>query len=202
MNNFLIINGWDICEIGAENNMDMSVAPDLFCENLETYVKGEPVHYAGGDADYDVLSPMWKEMSADEKADAKTSFRHFWRDNRDELTEARRVGSRAKFDDIGFHYIYKDDVVAPDYVLYRGAYDIYCDAMDDGTTLAAARDAYIAELEAGDFEDAKKWKIETDQMHQDEIAWFDAKVVTYDKGLEYGYKTRNRDFFNRVLATR
>ena len=202
-NNFIVLNGWDVSEISARGHYDMSIAPDMFVENLETYVPGEPVHYDSGDTDYAKLAPIWRSYTSEQKADAKVTFRNFWRDNRDELTEARRVGSRAKFEDIAFHYTYVDDSVLPDYALAMDAYVIAKDAYDNGKDILVARDEHIANvLEKGETEAAKKWAIESEYMHEDEKVWFEARVSLQDFGLVYGLMNSDKAFFDSVLASR
>lgn len=201
-NSFLTNQVWAICEIGKENHMPMDAAPDMFCENLETYVEGEPVHYAGANVDYALLSKAWKSMSAEAKADAKVTFRNMWRDIGDEIASARRVGSRAKVEDLAFNYTYVDDVKYPDYVLFQVSYDIHLDSVTRGVSLAEARDAKIAELEAGSDELSLKWQSESSVQHQMEVEYFDSKVVTYDGGLNYAIQKKDKDMYLHVLATR
>ena len=204
MNRFLINYAWEICELSKAQGVDMSVAPDMFCENLATYVEGEPVHYEGADVNYAEVSALWNEMSADEQADAKICFRHMWRDNRNDLTEARRVGSRAKFEGVAFNYLYDPDPKEPDYVLYRGAFQCFDNAVDNGITITQARDEYIAELENEEntIKDARVWRQYSDTQKTMEMEWFDAHVVLYDKGLIYAHAQNNRPLFRSILCTR
>lgn len=199
----LCANAWEIADLSKAQGVDMSVAPDMFCENLATYVPGEPVHYEGADVDYDLLSKIWNdEMTDEDRANAKIQFRHMWADNREILGECRRNGSRSRFDEICFNYTYVDDVPAPDYCLYRGSYKCYRSHLADGITLAQARDNYIAELEAGDSGDALVWQSRNAQQKEDEIAWYDRVIVDYDMGLKYFAQQGNEPAFLSVAKNR
>ena len=176
----------------------------MFCENLETYVPGEPVHYEGADVDYATLSSQWKAFTAEEKANAKISFNKMWRDNRKELGETRRVGSRAKFEDIVMHWDRDWEPKEPDYLLYTYAYQIFGNAVQDEIDILVARDEFIANWEAedNDSQDAKKWKNFTETQKKEEKDWFERNVVLYDGGLMYAYETSDRSLFRSVLCNR
>ena len=204
MNRFLINYAWEICELSKAQGVDMSVAPDMFCENLATCVEGEPVHYEGADVNYAELSALWNEMDADSQADAKICFRNMWRDNRKELTEARRNNDRVAFDGIAFGYSYDPNPDEPDYVLFRGAFQCFDNAVDNGISITQARDEYIAKLEEEDntIADARRWRLYTPEQKAMEMEWFDVHVVLYDKGLIYAHAQNNRPLFRSILCTR
>ena len=200
---FLIYLGWDVADLGRHQGVDMSVAPDMFCENLETYVEGEPVHYEGANVDYKALSEIWKSMTAEEKANCKIAYRHFRLDLADEIAETRRVGSEAKFMDLAFNYNYVPDKVAPDYVLFEVAYDIALDSYKNHKDILTARDEYIANvLDKGETPEAKVWVLKDAQLKDNEKEWFYAKVSLSDGGLLYGIMKEDRKFFNSVLTSR
>ena len=204
MNRFLINYAWEICELSKAQNVDMSTAPLMFCENLETYVEGEPVHYAGADVDYAVASAQWKAFTDEEKANAKIAFNNMWRDNRKELGETRRVGSRAKFEDIVMHWDRDIEPKEPDYVLYRASYQIFDNAVKGGIDIISARDEYVAYLESEENtqKDARVWKEYDDAKRQEEKDWFERNVTLYDKGLMYAYETKDRPLFRSILCDR
>lgn len=205
MNRFLVDNcAWEICELSVVQHVDMGIAPLMFCENLENYVKGEPVHYEGADVDYATLSAQWKAFTAEEKANAKNTFNHMWRDNRKELGETRRVGSRAKFEDIVMHWDRDWEPKEPDYMLYRYAFQIFGDAVKGGIDILVARDAFIAdwEEESNYSQDAKKWRELDKTEKREEKNWFQRNVVLYDGGLKYAYEQNDRPLFNSILCNR
>ena len=204
MNRFLVTYMWEICDLSSVQNVDMSVAPDMFCQNLVDYNEMRGIPYDGAEVDYSALAPLWAEMSPEDQADAKTTFRKVWRENFDVLTKARRENDQATFEKCAFEAIVDTGVVEPDYVLFRGAFQCFDDAMKNNITITEARDNYIAKLEEEDntIKDARTWKAYPDSMKATEKNWYDAHVVTYDKGLIYAYKTNDRPMFRAILSTR
>lgn len=204
MNRFLVTYMWEICDLSSVQNVDMSVAPDMFCQNLVDYNEMRGIPYDGAEVDYSVLAPLWAEMSLDEQADAKNTFRKVWRENFDVLTKARRENDQDTFEKCAFEAIVDTSVDEPDYVLFRGAFQCFDDAMKNGIDITEARDNYIAKLEEEDstIKDARTWKAYPDSMKATEKEWYNVHVVTYDKGLIYAYQTNNRPMFRAILSTR
>ena len=194
MNRFLINYAWDILDLGQINHVDNSVARDMFCENLSTYGTDAYPGYPGADVDYAAVSAAWQAMSPEDQAEAKRACGSFMRDCYDDISETRRVGSLAKFLDIAAHYDMVPEEAAPDLLLYRHAWDIWDKADAEGITLAQAKDQFVEGLEGwGNLSEAQK---------AEEADWFAAKVVGYDKGLQYARLTGDRALFESILASR
>ena len=194
MNRFLINYAWDILDLGKANHVDNGVARDMFVENLNTYGTDHFSNYPGAEVDYAAVSAAWKAMSQSEQAAAKIACKDFMTDCYEDISETRRVGSMAKFLDIAAHYQVPEDAPKPDYLLYAHAWDIWDKADAEGTTLEAAKDAYVETLPG--------WKNLSDSQKAEEEAWFALKVAPYDKGLQYARLTDDRALFESVLASR
>lgn len=194
MKTILLTAAWEIFDLANENNVDIGIARDMFCENLSTYQTGKPVSYNGADVDYDELAPIWNSMSVTEQGEAKILYKNATQATYDQITAARRENNKAAFYLALLGYVAPEKAPAPDYVLYRNAWDIWDKAEADGTDLQTAKAAYIEAMES--------WADLTDGEKDAENAWFDAKVVPYDQGLKYARLTGNRALFEAVLATR
>ena len=194
MNRFLINYAWDIMDLGKANGVDNGVARDMFVENLNTFGTDAYPGYGGAEVDYAALSAAWKAMSQSEQAAAKTACANFMRDCYEDISETRRAGSMAKFYDIAAHYQAPPEEAKPTYLLYTHAWNIWDKADMEGTSLEAAKDAYVKDLEG--------WGNLSEAQQADEAAWFAAKVAPYDKGLQYARLTDDRALFEAVLATR
>lgn len=192
MNRFLINYLWAIMDVAKANGVDVGVGRDMFVANLNNYGIDGAEFYAGADyVDYETASAQWKAMSAAEQAEAKTAAKNCMTDNYEELTEARRVGSRAKFDDIIASYE-MPKVKEPTYLLYKNAWEIWDKAKKDGTDLITAKDAYVETLEG--------WSDLTNEEKAAENEWFSAHVSEDDKNLIYAYTAGNRLLFDGLIA--
>lgn len=194
MKNILLTAAWEIFDLANENNVDIGIARDMFCENLSTHQTGKPVSYSGADVDYDELAPIWNSMSVTEQGEAKILYKNATQATYDQITAARRENNKAAFYLALLGYVAPEKAPAPDYVLYRNAWDIWTKANADGTTLETAKNAWC--------ETSAEWAALSDEDKAEENQWFAAKVAAYDKGLQYARTTGNRALFEAVLATR
>ena len=192
MNRFLINYMWAMLDVAKANRVDVGVGRDMFVANLNNYGIDGAEFYPGADyVDYATASAQWKAMSPAEQAEAKISAKNCMQENAKDLIEARGVGSRAYFDDIiAFYDMPKTE--EPTYLLYKNAWEIWDKALNDGTSLATAKDAYVEAL-AG-------WGDLTDEEKAAENDWFAAHVTAGDRNLEYAYTANNRLLFDGLLA--
>ena len=193
MKTILLTAAWEIFDLSGAQGVDIGVARDMFCENLSTWEEGQAVHYAGAGVDYAKLAPIWQGMSGEEQAEAKTLYHQATQAQYKAITTAYREGDKAAFY-LALLSFAAEEPEKPGYLLYTHAWDIWDRAEADGTDLQTAKAAYIETL--------PEWANLTDEQKAAENAWFDAKVATYDKGLQYARTTGNRALFEAVLATR
>lgn len=194
MKTILLTAAWEIFDLANENNVDIGIARDMFCENLSTYQPGKPVTYSGANVDYDELAPIWNSMSVTEQGEAKILYKNATQATYDQITAARRENNKAAFYLALLGYVAPEKAPAPDYVLYRNAWDIWEKANTDGTDLETAKNAWC--------ETSDEWAALSDEDKEKENQWFAEKVVGYDQGLKYCVMTGNKDLFMDVLATR
>lgn len=194
MKTILLTAAWEIFDLSNENNVDIGIARDMFCENLSTHQAGKPVSYSGANVDYDELAPIWNSMSVTEQGEAKILYKNATQATYDQITAARRENNKAAFYLALLGYVAPEKAPAPDYVLYRNAWDIWEKANADGTDLETAKNAWC--------ETSAEWAALSDEDKVKENQWFDEKVVGYDQGLKYCVMTGNKDLFMDVLATR
>lgn len=194
MKNILLTAAWEIFDLSAANNVDIGIARDMFCENLSTYDPDKPISYIGAEVDYDALAPVWQAMTPSEQAEAKILYKNATQATYDQITAARRENNKAAFYLALLGYVAPEKAPAPDYVLYRNAWDIWAKANEDGTTLETAKNAWC--------EASAEWASLSDEDKVKENQWFAEKVVGYDQGLKYCVMTGNKDLFMDVLATR
>ena len=193
MKTILLTAAWEIFDLSGAQGVDIGVARDMFCENLSTWEEGQTVHYAGAGVDYAKLAPVWQGMSPEEQAEAKTLYHQATQAQYKAITTAYREGDKAAFY-LALLSFAAEEPEKPGYLLYTHAWDIWDKAEADGTDLQTAKAAYIETL--------PEWANLTDEEKAAENAWFDAKVATYDKGLQYARTTGNRALFEAVLAAR
>lgn len=190
----LINYTWEVLDVAATNKVDVGVGRDMFVANLNNYGIEGAEFYPGADVDYEALSAQWKALTPAEQANEKIALRQFMADHIEDIIETRKVGSKAKYYDIILNYVVPEGPKAPDYLLYKNAWEIWDKANKDGTDLTTAKDAYVETLEG--------WSDLTDEKKAEENEWFSFTVAPYDKGLIYAYDSGNRALFESILATR
>lgn len=192
MNRFLLNYLWDMMDVAKANGVDVGVGRDMFVANLNNCGVAGAEFYAGAESvDYATASAQWKALTSKEQADAKTAAKDCMTENYEDLTEARRVGSRAKFYDIVAHYI-APTATEPTYLLYKNAWEIWDKAAEDGVSLTVAKDAYVETLEG--------WDGLTEAQKAEENNWFAAHVTAGDRNLVYARTAGNRLLFDGILA--
>lgn len=105
LNKILVNNAWEIFELAKAQHMDIGVARDMFCTNLENFGVEGAEFYEGADVDYVALSAEWKAMSADEKAAAKKLYTQATQALYNDLTSCRRKGDEATFMSLVTSYV-------------------------------------------------------------------------------------------------
>ena len=193
MNKFLAQYAWEIMDLGKENHVDNGVARAMFVANLNNYGVEGAEFYPGADVDYAALSEQWRAMDKGDQDEAKIACGNLMRDCYDALSEARRNNDMAAYYRVILNYE-APEVEKPPYLLYTHAWDIWDKADAEGTDLETAKAAYIETL--------PEWAGLTEEQKAAEEYFFQAKVVSYDKGLQYARLTGDRDLFESILATR
>lgn len=193
MNKFLAQYAWEIMDLGKANGVDNGVARDMFVANLNNYGVEGAEFYPGADVDYAALSAAWKALSDSEQAEAKIACANLMKDYYEDLSKARRENDMGAYYRVILHYEAPEQE-KPDYLLYVHAWDIWDRAEADGTDLITAQEAYIETL--------PEWDGLTEEQKAAEEYFFQAKVVSYDKGLQYARLTGDRDLFEAILASR
>lgn len=192
MNRFLLNYLWDMMDVAKANGVDVGVGRDMFVANLQNFgIDGAEFYEGAPDVDYAAASEQWKAMSPKEQADAKTAAKKAMQDNYEDLTEARLVGSRGKFDYIVANYT-APAAEEPKFLLYKNAWEIWGKAAEEGTDLATAKDAYVETLEG--------WSDMSDDEKQAENEWFSAHVSEDDRNLVYAYTAGNRVLFDGLIS--
>lgn len=189
----LINYTWEVMDVGKTNGVDNSIARDMFVANLNNYGIEGAEFYPGADVDYEALSAQWKALTPAEQGDEKILLKKFMTDCYDELSETRRVGSKAKYYDILLNYK-PETVEKSQYYLFDKAWDVWDKASKDGNDLMTSLDAVLA--------DDPTWAAFDDTRKTAEKEWFGYAVATYDKGLIYAYDIGDKSLFESILSTR
>lgn len=197
----MVKSAWQICELASAQHVDLGVARDMFVANLNNYGVEGAEFYEGADVDYETLSAEWKAMTPEEQAEEKTYIAKIMKENYEALSECRRNGDEAGYYAVILTAEQPEPPVAPDYVLYRHAWEIYDRAIVDGISVEDAEAAFISELEADGNTDADAviWVGYTEDKKQEEKDWFSFNVLTDDRNLAYAYKANNKALFEAIL---
>lgn len=91
MKNIIVRNAKAVFDICEETGYDLSVAPDLFADNLTHYPERGVAIHKGADVDYKTLSEEWAKMTKDEQIAAGKAFDAMIADHRHDLGNAYKA---------------------------------------------------------------------------------------------------------------